>query len=135
MAHKYGNKEDISRYINLDDQDDPDKVSLLIDTALMAADVYVDSVFENEGIPLPIEQGGTYPLTIIQAATFYAMATLLQSNVMFSSYDEENMKAPFYLAEAEKFINRYIGKKVNEEYEDSINPYKVSKTKVNRNYL
>lgn len=102
---KYGDKTSVEKYVALEDETIS---STLIETALTAADAYIDSNIKKAGIPLPTTE---YPSSIVQAATFYATATALQP---FYTDEDENKKVNFYLSQADLFLENYITAILNE---------------------
>jgi hypothetical protein len=133
MVFKYGNKEEAKSLIavNFPATAPEEKLNILLDTTLKLADTFIDSGIEDAD--LPALSGGSYPSTIVDAATFYAAAVALQS--LFSGNEDENKKPKFYLDEAERFLSRYISKKTRELLEEENNPYSVSQSPVDREYL
>lgn len=136
MAHKYGDKDEAKSLIavNFPTGASEDKLNILLDTGLSLADTFIDSGIEDADLPaLTKGEGESYPQTIISSATLYATSISLQG--LFSGNEDENKKPQLFMNEAERFLSRYISKKTRELLEEENNPYSVSQSPVDKEYL
>ncbi len=100
----------------------------VIVVCLEAADAYIESNLAEQRLELPT--GESYPSSIVQAATNYAIGDALQP--YFNSNEDKNEKVLFYMDLADKFLNSYIttelDKKAIEGKADGPNPYSISQS-------
>lgn len=103
--------------------------SELVTAALDAADAWVDSNLTKNRLPLSSADGNN---TITQAATFYAVADVLQP--FFNSTEDENKKSEYYLERANEFLDAFITAALDQEAingtVNSVNPYSSSQTPI-----
>lgn len=103
--------------------------SAIVIAALDAADAWIDSNLAKNRLNPSSAEGNS---TITQAATFYAVADVLQP--FFNSNEDENKKAEYYLDRANEFLDAFITAALDQEAingtVNSVNPYSSSQTPI-----
>jgi hypothetical protein len=129
---KYGDNNVVSQYISMQGITPEDD---LVENALIAADVHIDSTIELNKLPLP-DPDSSFPNTLIQCANMYATAQVLQPQLKNNEGKQLNTNVLFYMEQADSFLSNYIKLELeNANQNNQVNPYSNSKSPRTRNPL